>query len=67
MPDGRFFIVATREKALVTTVENRRKVPVRSVKDMEKRLFFRSSHGRKDVIGIERRTGNLLINLSWKF
>jgi hypothetical protein len=39
MTDGRAFLMATREKALVDFVENRRKIPIRSKKEMRSRLL----------------------------
>lgn len=39
LPDGRSFLMATREKALVDLVENRRKVSIRSRREMEARLL----------------------------
>ena len=38
LPDGRTFLMATREKALVDLIEVRRNVPIRSRKDMAERL-----------------------------
>ena len=39
LPDGRTFLMATREKALVDMVEVRRNITLRSRKDMEERLI----------------------------
>ena len=39
IPDGRSYLMATREKALVDLVENRRSVPIRSRKEMGVRLL----------------------------
>lgn len=39
IPDGRSFLMATREKALVDLIENRRNVPIVSKKRMEARLL----------------------------
>ena len=39
MPDGRSFLMATREKALMDIVENRRNITIRSIKEMRMRLF----------------------------
>jgi len=39
IPDGRSYLMATREKALVDLVENRRNVPIRSRKEMRARLI----------------------------
>ena len=38
-PDSRSYLMATREKALVDLIENRRNVPIRSKKEMETRLI----------------------------
>ena len=39
IPDGRSFLMATREKALVDIIENRRNIPIRSKKEMGIRLL----------------------------
>jgi predicted transcriptional regulator of viral defense system len=39
IPDGRSFLMATREKALVDLIENRRNVQIRSGKQMKMRLL----------------------------
>lgn len=39
IPDGRSFLMATREKALVDLVETRHEVPIRSRKEMKARLL----------------------------
>ena len=39
IPDGRTFLMATREKALVDIIENRRSIPIRSRKEMGTRLL----------------------------
>jgi len=39
IPDGRSYLMATREKALVDIIENRRNVPIRSRKEMGARLL----------------------------
>ena len=39
IPDGRAYLMATREKALVDIVENRRNVSIRSGKEMKTRLL----------------------------
>ena len=39
IPDGRSFLMATREKALVDLVENRRNIQIRSKKQMRERLI----------------------------
>jgi len=39
LPDGRNYLMATREKALVDIVENRRNIVIRSKKQMETRLL----------------------------
>ena len=39
IPDGRKFLMATREKTLVDLVENRRNIVIRSKKQMETRLL----------------------------
>jgi predicted transcriptional regulator of viral defense system len=39
LPDGRTFLMATKEKALVDLIEHRRSVLIRSKKDMQARLL----------------------------
>jgi len=39
IPDGRSFLMATREKALVDIIENRRNIHIRSMKQMRERLL----------------------------